>query len=581
MSHTPRVLAAVKGWGPLLALAVATVAGGLTLFRAEAQPPTIDLDSARADLTVYGDDAGDVSAWSLAAGDINGDGTDDLIIGAYRGDPAGGTDAGETYVIYGAESLPATIDFSTARADLTVYGDDAYDYSGWSVAAGDINGDTTDDLIISACRGDPAGGTDAGETYVIYGGESLPPAIDLDSARADLTVYGDDAYDYSGWSVAAGDIDGDTTDDLIIGAHGADPAGGTDAGETYVIYGGDSLPATIDLSSARAGLTVYGDGEGDASGQAVAVGDLNGDTTDDLIVGAPGADPAGGTDAGQTYVVYGGGGLPAAIDLDSARADLTVHGPDAGDYSGSSVAARDVDGDTTDDLIIGAHKADGPGRGSTCGAGQVGDRCDAGETYVLHGASSLPGTIDLSSSSADLTVYGADAADYSGYSVAVGDIDGDAAGDLIIGAYHADPPGDTDAGETYVVYGSRGLPATIDLSSAGAGLTIYGGEAGDGSGFSVASGDIDGDTTDDLLTGAPGAAPSGRGSAGETYVIHGGPAGPMGRVGGSPDTDETPPEPAGSSGPSVGLLAGLAAAATTALVALIAGAWYARRRWRR
>ncbi|UCH87255.1 MAG: FG-GAP repeat protein, partial [Dehalococcoidia bacterium] len=147
----------------------------------------------------------------------------------------------------GAEALPPTIDLHNTGADLTVYGDHGADYSGWSVAAGDIDGDTTDDLIIGAERADPAGGSNAGETYVIYGGPSLPATIDLDITSAGLTVYGDDADDNSGWSVAAGDIDGATTDDLIIGAERADPAGGSNAGETYVIYGGPSLPATIDL----------------------------------------------------------------------------------------------------------------------------------------------------------------------------------------------------------------------------------------------------------------------------------------------------------------------------------------------
>ena len=248
-------------------LFLAILAGTLTVFPADALPPVIDLDSASADLTVYGDDAGDWSGFSVAAGDINGDTVDDLIIGAYRADRAGGTDSGETYVVYGGGSLPATIDLDSTAADLTVYGDDADDGSGISVAAGDINGDTTDDLIIGAISADGSGaGTAcgpgqvgdrcyAGETYVIYGGDSLPTTIDLNTASADLTVYGDDANDLSG-IVAAGEINGDGTDDLIIGAPFADTAGGTAAGETYVIYGGPGLPTTIDLNTASAGLTV-------------------------------------------------------------------------------------------------------------------------------------------------------------------------------------------------------------------------------------------------------------------------------------------------------------------------------------
>jgi len=282
---------------------------------------------------------------------------------------------------------------------------------------------------------------------------ALPPVIDLDSTSADLTVYGDDAYDESGDSLAAGDINGDGTDDLIIGADEGDPAGGTDAGETYVIYGGPSLPSVIDLDSTPADLTVYGDDSGDFSGYAVAAGDINGDTTNDLIIGALGPNPHGNDYAGGTYVIYGDPDLPSAIDLNSTSADLTVYGDDTLDESGCAVAAGDVNGDGTGDLIIGAQFGDGSGTGTSCGAGQVGDRCDAGETYVIYGGGSLPSTIDLSTTNADLTVYGDDPVDISGVSAAAGDISADGTDDLIIGAHAADPAGGSDAGETYVIYG--------------------------------------------------------------------------------------------------------------------------------
>jgi hypothetical protein len=322
----------------------ALVLGFLALGQpARALPPVIDLNSQSAGLTVYGYYDYDMSGSALAAGDINGDGRDDLIIGALNGDPAGGADAGKTYVIYGSGSLPATIDLNSQSAGLTVYGDDASDNSGLAVAAGDVNGDGRDDLIIGAPRADPAGGATAGETYVIYGGGSLPATIDLNSQSAGLTVYGDDAYDNSGWCVAAGDINGGGRDDLIIGAYWADPAGGANAGETYVIYGGGSLPATIDLNSQSAGLTVYGDDAGDASGQAVAAGDINGDGRDDLIIGAYLADPAGGATAGETYVIYGGslavGGIAELPEMDGAPlATSGSSGPSGGVLAGTAAA---------------------------------------------------------------------------------------------------------------------------------------------------------------------------------------------------------------------------------------------------
>ena len=168
--------------------------------------------------------------------------------------------------------------------------------------------------------------------------------------------------------------------------------------------------------------------------------------------------------------------------------------------------------------------------------------------------------------------------------MAAGDIDGDTTDDLIIGAYFAAPAGGAEAGETYVIYGGPGLPATIDLDSASAGLTVFGDDAGDFSGFSVAAGDIDGDTTDDLIIGALFADPAGGSAAGETYVIYGElPAPPVGGIAQYPAIAESAvresDSPASGSGSSARSYALLAALAAVAAATLAAGGWYARRRW--
>jgi|GEM_PF-2023215 len=405
-----------------------------------ALPSTIDLNSTSADVTIYGDDVDDYSGVSVATGDINGDNVNDIIIGAYMANPAAGNDAGETYIIYGSDNLSSTIDLDSVSADVTIYGDDFNDRSGWSVATGDVNGDNVDDVIIGAYGADPAGGSGAGETYIIYGSDSLPSTIDLNSVSADVTIYGDDIDDESGWSVATGDVNGDNVDDVIIGARYADPAGGSGAGETYIIYGSDSLPATIDLNSTSADVTIYGDDDGDQSGSSVATGDINGDNVTDLIIGARRADPAGGENAGETYIIYGSDSLSSTIDLNSVSADVTIYGDDASDNS-VSVTTGDINSDNVDDVIIGSYGADPAG----------GD--NAGETYIIYGSDSLSSTIDLNSVSADVTIYGDDEYDYSGTSVATGDVNGDNVADLIIGTHQADPAGGSNAGETYVIYG--------------------------------------------------------------------------------------------------------------------------------
>lgn len=476
-----------------------------------------------------GIDQNDRSGWSVSsAGDINGDGFDDLIIGAYGADLSGDQDFGETYVVFGTGSgFPASIDLSTLDGSngFVLKGVDGHDHSGYTVSsAGDINGDGFDDLIIGAYSASHGGKQRAGESYVVFGsGSAFPASIDLSTLNGSngFTLKGIDAYDYSGWSVSsAGDVNGDGYDDLIIGAPYADPGGNDSAGETYIVFGKASgWTGSFNLSALNGsnGFALQGIDAGDLSGWSVSsAGDVNGDGYDDVIIGARYADPDGNADAGETYVVFGkAAGWTASFDLSTLNGSngFVLKGGSASDYSGYSVSsAGDINGDGYDDMIVGAFFADPDGN------------TDAGETYVVFGTGAgFPASIDLSTldGSNGFALAGVDALDSSGWSVSsAGDFNGDGYDDMIIGGAYA--------GESYLVFGkASGWSASFDLSTLDGsnGFVLESDVEQDWSRFSVSSaGDVDGDGYDDLIIGTAYAEAGGNINAGKSYVVFGGPS---------------------------------------------------------
>lgn len=275
---------------------------------------------------------------------------------------------------------------------------------------------------------------------------------------------------------------------------------------------------TIDLSNAgTVDLTIQGAQQDDNAGAAVAIGDLNGDKIDDLVVGIPGSEGVSGKlNSGEVRVFFGRTSLRGNLDLSNSSADIRLFGADINDFFGSNVGFFDINADGIKDLVMVA-----PG-----GDGQNNSRESAGEIYVLFGGKTpTSSSIDFATVRPDLLIIGPRTNSQIGISLAGGDITGDGQQDLLIGA----PSGALNSGgpATGVIYAVMGFniapPFNVDLNNttrspfARTGLS-----AGDRFGSIVTTGDVNNDGQLDVIVGAPLAkGANGEASAGNVTVFYG------------------------------------------------------------
>ena len=484
---------------------------------------------------------GEKAGYSVAVGDINADGIPDLIIGAPNATTTAGANAGKVYVIFGQlngfQAVPSLAALDGTNG-FVISGTAIGDNVGSAVAAGDVNGDGVADLVIGA----PNANGGKGSVFVVYGSKGMwaHGGYTLDSIANTGLINGVNGFrldgavggEHVGSSVAVGNINGGSMADMVIGTSGA-------ANDTvYVVYGSATVAPspyawTLDGSNTlmsdntKQGIyytnqldnpivppLVYPNGKGfkitgvnGTTGTAVAVGDINGDGIAEILIGAPSAN--------TVYVLYGRQSLwttPFNVSGIDGNNGFMLTG--ASGAVGSSLAVGDINGDGIGDIIIGAPTFN------------PGIRLNTGAVYVVFGktakwakTSSLSNVVPgIANGVNAFRLDGVSANDALGSSVAAGDINGDGTVDIVAGA----PSLGASTGKSYVVFGGAAVwPSAATLISAYAdgtnGFELDGASIGDNSAGAVAAADVNGDGKADVVVGAKGVS----GNKGAAYVYFG------------------------------------------------------------
>lgn len=376
------------------------------------------------------EESGDYFGSILASGDFDGDGCSDLATGNPFEDVGGSQDAGLIQIFWCPDI--ANADFS----DDTVYHQDSpgwpganedYDRLGNALAVGDFNNDGYDDLAVASAREDLGSKTNAGMVTVAYGNSSgsLGSFQTIHQGQSNI-VGASEPFDYFGYSLAAGDLNGDGYDDLVIGAPYEDIGSIKNAGSISILYGSDTKLRTDNdqfFSQNTAGVN-GGAEDGDSFGRSLAIGDVNGDGFGDVIIGVPYEDIGSIQRCGMIQILWGSNTrVSSSGDIDYHQDKPGIPGVcEANDRFGTSLSAGDIGTDGKADIAIGIPYE------------KVGSIVDAGWVLIIHSTGSYQ-SINQGSPG----VIGAlETGDRFGQQVLLVDFTDDDSADLIVGTIGED-----------------------------------------------------------------------------------------------------------------------------------------------
>jgi hypothetical protein len=380
----------------------------------------IDFNTRLPDAEIVGNAFGSGAGASLLAADINGDGIDDLIIGAPAASFPNRLRAGAVEIFFGRKDFPGKIDLRSRPADVLIAGEAVDDKLGAVMATGDINGDAIADLLIAAPGATTENGVAAGVVYWIAGRLQWQSIFNFRGEEGGVTrLLGTAANNVTASALAAGNLNGDAFADVLIGAHKANFSGRVDCGETYLVLGKTQFPGTFDLKNAD--RLFVGAAVRHFSGQAVGSADFNHDRRDDIIIGAPGANNSSLNAAGSIQFFDFISPTADTIDLAQASGYFSIAGPRSDSRIAANLLFADFNNDGIADVLFGM-----PAAPSLSGVE------NAGALSVVYGKAGRTGHLNLQNQPPDYILAGSEAGSAIGSAFIAADFDGDAKTDLAL-----------------------------------------------------------------------------------------------------------------------------------------------------